>query len=105
MEAFLNRSDVKLVELPPEITSIIAKYTWAWRAPTRPNWREGSSIIAQVKSDPLWQKWKERKEWQELNECCTTSNCGRCWSCDVVIGISVAICADLFLRLVVEGSI
>ena len=88
-----------MMELPPEITSIIAEYTWAWRAPTRPNWRQGSAIVALVKSDPLWQNWKE---CQELNECCTTSNGVRLWSRDVVIGISVAICAELFLRLVVE---
>lgn len=41
--------------LSQDITSIVAHYTWAWRAPTRTNWREGSSIIDIVRSDPWWQ--------------------------------------------------
>ena len=82
--------------LPDEIISIVAQYTWTWRAPTRPDWRKGSSIIALVKSDPSWQKYKKYKEWEE--EFLRTIDAKP--SITTLIEVSVAICAEIFLRVV-----
>lgn len=91
------------MELPNEITSIITQYAWAWRAPTRPNWREGSSIISLVKSEPLWQEWKEYQEWKDVRQ--KTRGAKKRFKPrtsinDVLLGVSVAVCAVIiFTRL------
>ena len=92
------------MELPNEITSIITQYAWAWRAPTRPNWREGSSIISLVKGEPLWQEWKEYQEWKEQNELKCISDVKPRTSINdvllgVLLGVSVAVCADIFVKV------
>ena len=90
------------MELPNEITSIITQYAWAWRAPTRPNWREGSSIISLVKCEPLWQEWKEYQEWKEQNELkCISDVKPRTSINDVLLGVSVAVCADIFVQVMI----
>jgi hypothetical protein len=45
------------MEFPSDIEALVTQYTWAWRAPTHPNWREGSSIIAILQNDPWWQDY------------------------------------------------
>lgn len=90
------------MELPDDITTIITHYAWAWRAPTRTNWREGSSIISLVKSDPLWQQWKDYQQWKQQNELkCITHLKPRTSINDVLLGVSVAVCADIFVQLVI----
>ena len=42
------------MEFPVEITLIVSQYAWAWRAPLRPNWREGSSIIKHLIANRWW---------------------------------------------------
>ena len=89
------------MELPDDITSIISEYAWAWRAPTRPNWREGSSIIVLLNSDPIWQEWKEKQKWKQNNELQERANDVKPGINDVLIGLSVAICADIFVRVTI----
>lgn len=90
------------MEFPNEITSIITQYAWAWRAPTRLNWREGSSIISLVKSEPLWQEWKEYQEWKEQNELkCISDVKPRTSINDVLLGVSVVVCADIFVQVMI----
>ncbi len=74
------------MELPNEITSIITQYAWAWRAPTRPNWRE----------------WKQYQEWKEQNELKYISDVKPRTSInDVLLGVSVAVCADIFIQVMI----
>ena len=102
----IKTSTKYIMELPNEITSIITQYAWAWRAPTRPNWREGSSIISLVKSEPLWQEWKEYQEWKEVRQ--KTRGAKKRFKprtsindvlLGVLLGVSVAVCADIFVKV------
>ena len=84
------------MEFPNEITSIITQYAWAWRAPTRLNWREGSSIISLVKSEPLWQEWKEQNELKCISDVKPRTSIN-----DVLLGVSVVVCADIFVQVMI----
>ena len=45
------------MNFPVEISNEIAQYAWAWRAPLRDNWREGSSINAILTRDQWWEDY------------------------------------------------
>ena len=54
------------MNFPVEISDEIAQYAWAWRAPLRDNWREGSSIIYLLKGDRWWSDFKGENQYSRM---------------------------------------